>query len=114
MAVNEQDPFQWLWDKMKSFFWTTLIVPLMPLLPLVPFAVALFGLLGALGTQIDTLISGIDALTRQIKFTPATVWIGSINRIIPLSEGMAMASALMVFRVAALVIRVVLSFIPGR
>ena len=86
----------------------------MPLLPLVPFIVGIFGLIGALGNQIDAITASINAVASQIKFMPGTILVGTINRIVPLDEGLAMASAMVAIRLTALVIRIILSFIPGR
>ena len=101
-----------IWQSFKNFFWNILIVPFLPLLKF-------FGPLGALitvglssGDLIDTLISMINSLSSYVASAPSNTVVAQINRVAPLSEGLAMFAALITLRLYAIGVRIILKFLP--
>lgn len=85
------------------------LVPLFP--AAAPFAI-LLALLGAIDANYTTLVSGINGLAAHVAGMPAAGWLGQANRIIPITEILAMLLALLTLRIAATVVRFIKSWIP--
>ncbi|MBN8421909.1 MAG: hypothetical protein J0L73_23530 [Verrucomicrobia bacterium] len=112
--IDNINPINWLWDKIKSYFWAILVVPLLPFLGLVPAVLVVVALVLTTGTQIDAMTSSINDLAAHIHGTPATVALSQANRIIPLAEGMAMIVSVLGLRAVSIFVRFIISWIPGR
>ena len=101
-----------IWQDIKNFFWNTFCVPLLSFFKYFAPIGTLITLALSSGDLIDSFITMINNLSTYVANAPTGTVVAQVNRMAPLSEGLAMFAALLTLKLYSIGLRIILKFLP--